>query len=62
MKILTKQRYVYTQGIDWRKGEILHHWYIEHGIRYVLFGFIKWKHITVRTSKKRPLIPKKKKS
>ena len=52
--LLKKQKYSYSQGIDWGKCKVLDHFYIEHGVEYTLFGVIKWKWITKKTSKVKP--------
>ena len=52
--ILKKHKYTYQQGFDWGKCKPLEHFYIEHGIKYILFGFIKWKWVTSKTSKTKP--------
>ena len=52
--ILKKHKYNYQQGFDWDKCKPLDHFYIESGIEYTLFGFIKWKWVTSKTSKTKP--------
>jgi hypothetical protein len=52
--ILKKHKYTYQQGFDWGKCKPLENFYIEHGIKYILFGFIKWKWVTSKTSKTKP--------
>jgi len=47
--ILKKQKYNYQQGMDWDKCKPLDHFYIERGVKYTLFGFIKWKWVTSKT-------------
>ena len=46
---LKKQKYNYQQGMDWDKCKPLDHFYIERGVKYTLFGLIKWKWVTSKT-------------
>ena len=46
MKFFIKQKYSKTNGIDLSSGKTTSNAYIEKGVKYVLFNFIKWKWVT----------------